>query len=120
MPPQSFRERVDTASSIKSILDCYPLGNGLLRELLQNSDDAGATSQVRFSSICHSLLIANRNSTKTFILDTRQYGDVTLLDPTLKETQGPSLLAVNDSIFNESDWKALQTIHGSNKTSDET
>jgi len=120
MPPQSFRERVDTASSIKSILDCYPLGNGLLRELLQNSDDAGATSQVRFPSICHSLLITNRNSTKTFILDTRQYGDVMLLDPTLKETQGPSLLAVNDSIFNESDWKALQTIHGSNKTSDET
>lgn len=46
MPPQSFRERVDIASSIKSILDSYPLGNGLLRELLQNSDDAGATSQV--------------------------------------------------------------------------
>jgi sacsin len=117
--PQSFRERVDTASSIKSILDCYPLGNGLLRELLQNSDDAGATSQVRFPLICLTLG-ADRNSTKTFILDSRQYGVDTLLDPSLKETQGPALLAVNDSIFNESDWKALQTIHGSNKTSDET
>jgi hypothetical protein len=48
MPPQSFRERVDTTASIKSILDSYPFGNGLLRELLQNSDDAGATNQVCF------------------------------------------------------------------------
>lgn len=39
--PQSFRERVDVTSIIRSIP--YPLG---LRELLQNSDDAGATEQV--------------------------------------------------------------------------
>ena len=57
---------------------------------------------------------------QTFILDAREYGVKSLLDPALEETQGPSLLAVNDSVFQETDWKALQTIHGSNKTSDET
>jgi sacsin len=44
--PESSREEVNTADAIRAILDSYPFGNGLLRELLQNSDDAGATSQV--------------------------------------------------------------------------
>ena len=56
---------------------------------------------------------------QTFILDAREYGMQSLLDPALKETRGPSLLAVNDSVFEETDWTALKTIHGSNKTSDE-
>jgi sacsin len=44
--PENFRERADLTKIIKSILDAYPLGNGILRELLQNSDDASATKQV--------------------------------------------------------------------------
>lgn len=44
--PEAFSERVDKASSIKGVLDQYPYGNGLLREQVQNSDDAGATTQV--------------------------------------------------------------------------
>jgi hypothetical protein len=35
---------------LRSILDSYPFSIGLFRELLQNSDDAGATEQV----LCHS------------------------------------------------------------------
>lgn len=44
--PENFRERVDITKTIKGILDSYPFGNAILRELLQNSDDAGATCQV--------------------------------------------------------------------------
>ena len=48
--PESWREEVDMASAIKSILDGYPFGNGLLRELLQNSDDAGSKAHVSLHS----------------------------------------------------------------------
>ena len=52
---QSFGERVPRTFVIKSILDSYTFGNGNLRELLQNSDDAGATEQV-----CHSQSVSVR------------------------------------------------------------
>ncbi|KAJ6531217.1 hypothetical protein B0H19DRAFT_1384430, partial [Mycena capillaripes] len=98
--PQSFRERVDVTSIIRSILDSYPLGNGILRELLQNSDDASATEQ-------------------TFILDLRTHPSESLVDPELVQSQGPSLLAVNNSLFETADWNAIRTIHNSSKTQDE-
>ena len=43
----AFGENVDRLGSIRSILDNYPFSAGLLREILQNSDDAKATEQVR-------------------------------------------------------------------------
>lgn len=44
----AFGENVDRLGSIRSILDNYPFSAGLLREILQNSDDAKATMQVRY------------------------------------------------------------------------
>ncbi|KAJ6531185.1 hypothetical protein B0H19DRAFT_1190702 [Mycena capillaripes] len=99
--PENFRERADLTKIIKSILDSYPLGNGILRELLQNSDDALATQQ-------------------TFILDLRTHPSMTVVDPDLVPCQGPALLAVNDTLFSDSDWKAISTLHSSSKTTDET
>lgn len=52
----SWRERVDTASAIKGILDSYP-SNSILREILQNSDDAGATKQVFYLQSASSLSV---------------------------------------------------------------
>jgi sacsin len=43
----AFGENVDRLGSIRSILDNYPFSAGLLREILQNSDDAKASAQVR-------------------------------------------------------------------------
>ncbi|KAJ7685605.1 hypothetical protein DFH06DRAFT_1075137 [Mycena polygramma] len=99
--PQSFRETVDVTSIIRSILDSYPLGNGILRELLQNSDDASATEQI-------------------FILDLRIHPSELLVDSELAHSQGPALVAVNNSVFETDDWKAIRTIHNSSKTQDET
>lgn len=42
-----FYEVVDLTANIESILKRYPFSIGIFRELLQNSDDAGATKQVR-------------------------------------------------------------------------
>ena len=45
-----FGERVDLTASLASILRRYPFGVGLFREIIQNSDDARATKQVRAST----------------------------------------------------------------------
>ena len=42
-----FGEKIRPIDSIKGILASYPFSVGIFRELLQNSDDAGATEQVR-------------------------------------------------------------------------
>ena len=43
----SFGERVSPVAAIRAILHDYPFSASILRELLQNSDDAKATKQVR-------------------------------------------------------------------------
>ena len=42
-----FAQSTSVIDSLRGILNQYPLGVGFFRELLQNSDDAGATKQVR-------------------------------------------------------------------------
>ncbi|KZV98960.1 hypothetical protein EXIGLDRAFT_762968 [Exidia glandulosa HHB12029] len=98
---EAFGEKCDRTSVIKSVLDGYPASNAILRELLQNSDDAGSTTQ-------------------TFILDERTYNAESLLVPELRCSQGPALLAVNDSVFRPQDWEAIRTIHSSSKKDDAT
>ena len=46
MASSVFRQSSDPLGSIKYILQNYPYSSALLRELLQNSDDAKATIQV--------------------------------------------------------------------------
>lgn len=43
----AFGEVVDPTAAIAAILGTYPFSIGLLREILQNSDDAKARIQVR-------------------------------------------------------------------------
>ena len=45
--PQAAKETVDVTSLIKGILNGYP-SSSILREYLQNSDDAKANLQVNF------------------------------------------------------------------------
>ena len=49
MAPEDFGQRVRPTAAIRNILDSYPFSVGILRELLQNSDDACATKQVRIA-----------------------------------------------------------------------
>jgi sacsin len=58
----------------------YPEGPGVLLELVQNADDAGATKAA-------------------FLLDMRQHGTASLLGPGMAAWQGPALLAYNNAIF---------------------
>ncbi|RXW22303.1 hypothetical protein EST38_g3550 [Candolleomyces aberdarensis] len=95
----AFGENVDRLGSIRSILDNYPFSAGLLREILQNSDDAKATEQ-------------------TFLLDCCKHPTERICHPSIADTQGPALLAFNNAKFLPDDWVALQIISKSSKRED--
>lgn len=56
---------------------------------------------------------------QVFVLDEREFPCERLVDPSLKGSQGPALLAINDRVLEETDWTALQKIHSSSKAQDE-
>jgi hypothetical protein len=60
--PQVAKESVDVTSLLKGILNGYPGSSAILREYLQNSDDAKANLQVSFV-IC---LTVQRSTLKRF------------------------------------------------------
>ncbi|XP_066543699.1 sacsin [Amia ocellicauda] len=84
---------------LKDILRRYPDGGQILKELIQNADDACATEMV-------------------FIFDERNYGTETLWSEDLKKYQGPAMYAYNNSIFSEDDWRGIQTTGRSVKRND--
>ncbi|XP_067047063.1 sacsin-like [Acropora muricata] len=84
---------------LKKILDEYPDDGQILKELIQNAEDAGAT-QVKFLHDRHSHGISN------------------LYDDDLAEFQGPALYAYNNERFNSQDWRGIQLLSDSIKIED--
>ncbi|XP_059496728.1 sacsin [Stegostoma tigrinum] len=84
---------------LKEILRRYPDGGQILKELIQNADDAEAKEVV-------------------FIFDERTYGTSSVFMKDLKKFQGPALIVYNDSVFSEEDWHSIQTTGISKKRND--
>src|SRR3954466_440167 len=93
---REFKPREPYTRRLYNILEEYPDGSQVLREILQNSDDAKSTEQI-------------------FILDHNTYASNTLFEPEidnhyqrtdlkLDRYQGPALLAKNNTIFEERDF----------------
>lgn len=95
-----FGQKVDLTASIRNILRNYPEGTAVLKELVQNADDAGA-------------------STVVFYLDHRTHSSAKLADQALETFQGPSLLVYNNAIFTAEDFNSIQRIGDSLKKSSE-
>lgn len=97
---EDFGQKVDLTASIRNILRNYPEGTAIFKELIQNADDAGAT-------------------TVKFCFDNRQHEVANLPDPRLAQFQGPSLLVYNNAVFSKEDLQSIQRIGDSLKNMDE-
>lgn len=114
--PTSAKQTVDITSLIKGILNGYPGNSAIFREYLQNTDDCGAKIQVT-----HTGYLSNYSKgPQVLLLDERQHPTTSVVDPALQDTQGPALIAFNDQMLAEKDWRALREIHSSSKGTDET
>ncbi|MCJ1388929.1 hypothetical protein MMC18_001780 [Xylographa bjoerkii] len=102
MTPQPRRQNPQHQAltvTLKNICRDYPAGGGILRELLQNADDAGASEMA-------------------FFLDTRSHPASNLLNPGLDKYQGPALLAYNNAKFSAEDFESLSSLGASRKERD--
>ena len=98
----AFGQREELTQRIKNILRDYPLDVTLIKELLQNADDAKATK------MC-------------VILDKRKHGTQQIPSEEWKELQGPALLVWNDANFTEKDIEGIQKLGlGSKRDDSET
>ncbi|KAJ8612133.1 hypothetical protein CTAYLR_002440, partial [Chrysophaeum taylorii] len=93
---EDFGQRIDLTARIREILRNYPEGTSILKELVQNADDAGACEFV-------------------ITVDERVHGTKTCVDARLCEFQGASLLAYNDARFTERDFQSIQRLGDSLK-----
>ncbi|KAK2839687.1 hypothetical protein Q5P01_013427 [Channa striata] len=84
---------------LKDILRRYPDGGQILKELIQNAEDAKATEVV-------------------FIHDERSYGTESLWTKELGKYQGPALYVYNNAAFTDDDWEGIQMAGRSVKRND--
>ncbi|KAH8668096.1 hypothetical protein BGZ60DRAFT_528433 [Tricladium varicosporioides] len=85
--------------ALRGVCRDYPSGGIIIRELLQNADDAGATV-VRF------------------FLDETRHTEKDLIHPELQKYQGPALLAFNNAEFTDRDFQNLRRLGNSLKIND--
>ena len=97
-----FGQHEDLTRRIQNILRDYPFDVTILKELLQNADDAKATKMY-------------------VILDERKHNTERVLSEKWHELQGPALLVWNDSEFTEQDLEGIQKLGlGSKRPESET
>lgn len=88
----------DLCDRLRDLAERYPKGLGLVKEFLQNADDAGATYL-------------------RVLYDRRQHTG-TLPDPEMDVALGPALLFVNDRSFDLEDIRRIHRISDSGKVAD--
>ncbi|KAI1288948.1 hypothetical protein EDD11_009524 [Mortierella claussenii] len=111
--------REPLTNRIAGILDEYPDGTQIARELLQNSDDARSTVQWYLLDHCHHFPLEKEDRAQ---LAPPQQGSakLKLLHEDMHEYMGPALLSGSDSLFEEKDFKSMQNLAASEKRGDET
>ncbi|XP_057316650.1 sacsin-like [Hydractinia symbiolongicarpus] len=86
-----FGQHEDLTTRIKNLLKGYSDTEDVLKEILQNADDAGATEV-------------------NLTLDMRNHGTEKIFSDKWKEMQGPALLVSNNGEFTQQDLSAIQAL----------
>jgi len=94
-----FGQKKRLVKRIKRIIESYPFNENILKEMLQNADDAGAT-------------------TIHFIRDIRSLKTEKVFDDTWKAIQGPALCVYNNRSFTEKHLKGIQSLGEGSKSDD--
>ena len=94
-----FGQKEKLTNRLQRLLQAYPCEKEILKELLQNADDAEATE------IC-------------FIKDPRQHPDERVFEDSWKPLQGPALCVYNNKPFTEADIKGIQNLGEGTKGDD--
>jgi sacsin len=96
---QPFGQHEELTDRLKNILNAYPADEGILKELLQNADDAKANE-------IH------------FVFDPRTHGNKHVFSPNWKDLQGPAICVYNDKPFTKEDIEGIQKLGIGSKVDD--
>ena len=96
-----FGQKETLVTRLKGLLKGYPCDTGIMKELIQNADDAKATE-------IH------------FIKDYRTHGTEKVWDEMYCPLQGPALCVFNNSSFTQEDLKGIQDLGKGSKAEDPT
>ncbi|CAH1789556.1 unnamed protein product [Owenia fusiformis] len=94
-----FGQKEELTQRLKNIIQSYPCDQGIMKEMLQNADDAEAKE-------LH------------FILDEREHSTDKVFRESWKHLQGPALLVFNDKPFTEKDMGGIQSLGLGSKGND--
>ena len=94
-----FGQHEELTRRIQNIIRDYPFDMTILKELLQNADDAKATKM-------------------HIIVDMRRHREDHILSEEWAKLQGPALLVWNDSVFTKEDLEGIQRLGLGSKRSD--
>lgn len=86
-----FEQKEKLTVRIKNIISAYPSKKDILKELLQNADDAGATEI-------------------NFVWDKRQHGKDKTFGKRWNPLQGPALCVFNNKVFSDADLVGIQQL----------
>ncbi|KAK3586632.1 hypothetical protein CHS0354_028488 [Potamilus streckersoni] len=96
----SSMEQPPLIKQLKTILAEYPDDGQIIKELLQNAEDAGANEvSFLYDDRCINTQEDNKNKYRKFL-------------------RGPALCFFNDATFTESDWRGIKMIYSSVKEED--
>lgn len=99
MSGEDFGQYEPLVVRLAGIIRDYPEGVGIIKELIQNADDAKA-SRVEIT------------------LDWRTHQAENLPDPRMTALMGPAILAYNDSVFTKRDFDSIRSLGHSEKAQD--
>lgn len=94
-----FEQKEELVTRLRGLLDGYPCDIGIMKELIQNADDANATE-------VH------------FVKDFRTHSYTKIFDESFEEFQGPALIVFNDSPFTEEDLYGIRKLGIGSKHTD--